>query len=527
MIARALRARPRSAAAVGLVLALTTFGLYCSTFGDLAGYSDETAAVAEGLVVHGDLQILPRTPMTSQGIWRNGHRYGRAGIVQPLLEAPFYAIGYELDGLASDHRNYSWRQTFVRFYDPLMAALTVLAIYGLLLLRGCAMRRAVLVAGLAAIGSLVWPYSKLGMETTLMAMFSLALLACAWAVRGDSLRRWWLAGVAAGATVASMPYGAVLLAGCLPFLLREIAHGPRRRGVAMLTAFGASVLVSLALIGWYNAYRTGSVTNFDDTYPLSVLSAPISAIGLYLSPGKGLLFYSPLVIVGLAGMRDLWREDRLLAQVILAGVLANTVVIAIKLGWSDETWGPRYMVPSVWLLLLPIAWWPRGRRRRRALFATASLAVAVQVSSVFTAYDTTITLARTYSGTPAFSHTPYTHVPYGDDGQRWVPGASPLLFQGEVVLAWLMREFTGNGFVVGYHPRLGYGATIDLRDPERRLHTFLPYFWWTFPNVPIKQRLLGTAFVLMALCGGWLLAMSPALAVSLPAARPRPAPTRP
>ena len=165
---------------------------------------------------------------------------------------------------------------------------------------------------------------------------------------------------------------------------------------------------------------------------------------------------------------------------MLAAVLPNTLVIAIKSGWADETWGPRYLVPSAWLLLLPLAWWTRGPRRWRITLVTALVAFVIQVGAVFTPYGVSVWLAEQYAGQPVYDVTRAQAAPYGDDGPRWIPEVSPLLFSSEVLASWVAWKTTGSGFTFSYHPRGGRFATINLSYPEKTLNVGLPDFWWKY-----------------------------------------------
>ncbi|MDQ2761363.1 MAG: hypothetical protein M3Y17_13305 [Actinomycetota bacterium] len=490
---------------VAILLALAVFGLYGVSTGNLVGYEDETAAVSEGLVKAGELRVLDGTPLTAQGIsGREGHRYSRTGLTQPVLEAPFYWIGEQLDHIASNGKSYRWRLDALRLYNPAMATLTVLAIFGLLLLRGVSDRRALGVAALCAVATLIWPYSKIGMDTTLMAMLALALLAGAWTAARPTAARFALAGIGAGLTVNTKPYGALLLVGVVPLLVgpfKALLALPRKRSIRALVAFALPVICALAAIGWYDWYRTGSVTDFVDTYVSRLLATPIGAIGLFLSPGKGLVLYSPLVFLGLLSLRTLWRADRALALSVGLTVAVNTLFIATSLVWADETWGPRYLIPSAWMLVLPLAWWARGRRRLGVVGALATVGVCVQLAGVLANYGVTVPAASALAGEPAYQ---FAHAAYGDDGPRWVPQASPLLFGLELVAAYVKEHLTGSGFVVSYQPFRGRQATIDLRAPEKSFGP-LPDFWWTFPGRSEKEELLALLLGALALGAGGLL----------------------
>ncbi|MGI8414127.1 MAG: hypothetical protein ACR2QA_16875 [Solirubrobacteraceae bacterium] len=498
---------PRRVCCAAVLLALAAFGLYGVTMGDLVGYEPETAAVAEGFVTAGQLRVLANTPLAPAGsgqglIGRGGRRFGRQGLTQPVLEAPLYFLGWKLDELVSHGRRYSARLALLRLYNPAMAALTVLAMFVLLLFRGVSERRALALAAVSAVATLIWPYSKIGMDTTLMAMLAVTYAAAAWAAARPTPSRLALVGAAAALAANSKPYGALLLLGMLPLLARPALALAQRRRMAVLSAFAAPVIVGAAAIAWYNWYRTGSVSDFLNTYIATPVAAPINALGLFVSPGKGLLLFSPLVILGIVGMRALWHADRPLAWAIVLTVAINTAVVAASLSWADETWGPRYLVPSAWLLVLPLAWWTRGRSRVRWVAIVAIIGGLIQIAGVLARYDVSIPGSRAVAGAPVYPRDGLPHVsdPYGDDGPRWVPAVSPLLFQLELTVAYVKEQLTGAGFIISYHPYDGIWTSVNLTHPDRSFAP-LPDFWWAHSN-EVKLRFLAVFLGLIAVGSG-------------------------
>ena len=102
---RLARLQPRRTATLGLLLAIAAFAVYGLTAGTFSGYEDETAAVSAGLVEDGQLVVEPGNPISGQGIpGRDGRRYSRTGLTQPLIEAPFFAVGLAMDKISSTRR---------------------------------------------------------------------------------------------------------------------------------------------------------------------------------------------------------------------------------------------------------------------------------------------------------------------------------------------------------------------------------------------------------------------------------------
>jgi hypothetical protein len=148
------------------------------------------------------------------------------------------------------------------------------------------------------------------------------------------------------------------------------------------------------------------------------LSAPFNAVRFFLSPGKGLLWYSPLVVLGSAGLFTLRRRDRQLALTLVVVVALGVAAVAVTPYWTDETWGPRYLLPVAWLLLVPIPWWATKRSRRRILGAVATIAVAVQLIGVIVPTAPVVDSAEALTGATLYQQRGPGQVadaPFGHD----------------------------------------------------------------------------------------------------------------
>jgi hypothetical protein len=108
--------------------------------------------------------------------------------------------------------------------------------------------------------------------------------------------------------------------------------------------------------------------------------------GLLLSPAKGLLVFTPVVIVGLIGLVRGWRGgDRFLAAAAAVAALAHWAFVGRWGEWhGGESWGPRMMTDALPALLLFL---PEGLDLTRALgLVLAVLSCAVQAMGAFS-YD--------------------------------------------------------------------------------------------------------------------------------------------
>lgn len=192
------------------------------------------------------------------------------------------------------------------------------------------------------------------------------------------------------------------------------------------------------LDSWRNPYWTG-------------------VFGFLFSPGKSVFLFSPLIIPGILGLPRLWRRNRALA--LLAGVvpLANLVLYSFRTQWEGSyCYGPRYLLPSLTLLCLPIAVLLQELRRgqppwlRPLLWITAISGFLVQAIGLSTNILEDMVRNRYYVGNWDYrmSYSPitgqlqliwkYLHVTPSAVGLGWdrwfvllrAAGASPSLMTG-------------------------------------------------------------------------------------------------
>jgi hypothetical protein len=470
----------------GALVFLSAFGLFAATTSSLSGYEDETAAVTEGLVLNGQFYETESAEGDAQGIkGKGGHLYARTGLLQPLLESPFYAAGHLADLHFEPQTERPFRETFMWFYNPFVAALAAVAMFALVFITRRSLGWAAAIAVLFVTASIAWPYSKIGMDTTFMFAILTTLALGAWARVRRTPLVWGLTGFAAGAAAATKGYSALTLVAVAILLWSTFAgldrHAKLRLGAAVLSP----VIAWGIAIAWYNVARFGSPTDFGYAETALTLSMPLNVLGLLFSPGKGLIFYSPLVVLGALGMPRLWRQDRSFAAALLVLLLILTCVSGASSYWGDEVWGPRYIVPAAWTMLVPIAWWADSRPRRNVLAGVATVAIVVQVIGVSAPYSSYIGAVRALTGVDIYG-TRFGQkgelIPYGDDPPRWIPELSAIVVQAEgLISSHIVEPLAGTGLKVTYAPFEGRTRTVDMSAPG--LHQPLN-FWWNGASLP-------------------------------------------
>lgn len=133
---------------------------------------------------------------------------------------------------------------------------------------------------------------------------------------------------------------------------------------SLVAAFIGGVLPFLLLLGGLNWWRFGSPLSGSYTSPEErfVWDYGASLPALLFSPNKGIVWFSPVVVVALAGWAGFWRATRSLALLVL---LWSGMVVVLYGGWfmwwGGWSYGPRYLLPLIPLLLLPLVWYPQSK----------------------------------------------------------------------------------------------------------------------------------------------------------------------
>ena len=242
---------------------------------------------------------------------------------------------------------------------------------------------AVLVALAFGLGSCAWPISSQALWQHPASTFCLSL--GAWFLLRSAKRRHAAAwcGAAFGMAVLCRPVTAVAVVCVGAYLLWT----DRRR----CAAFVLGGLPFLAILAAYNGYYFGNPLVFGQTVVSKIValratgsehlwqSSWIESLpGLLVSPARGLLWFSPVLALGLASAAAVWREPRYRPLLPLLAAVVLMILVAGKWfdWWGGTTWGYRTIVdttPFLALLLIPIIERMISARGTRVMFAALLL----------------------------------------------------------------------------------------------------------------------------------------------------------
>jgi len=186
--------------------------------------------------------------------------------------------------------------------------------------------------------------------------------------------RWaWCCGAAVGAAAMIRPSNAFLL-----IALAAALWLSRGRGADLVRFFVPALAGVLAVVS-YNVWIFGTVRG---GYPVSVLSGGGRSwgwAGVLISPGRGLLVFTPIVIFALGAFLPRARENRKRHMAVVTAcacfVVCQIALIGKSSSWAGGTcWGPRLLTETVPALMVLVAvGTPAIRGAGRYAFAALAL----------------------------------------------------------------------------------------------------------------------------------------------------------
>jgi hypothetical protein len=398
-----------------------------------AGDTRANEHVAASLVQEGDLD-LDEYPEVEPPFARvaGEHRLSIYPPLSPLLAAPVFAVARAVFALDENGSAIAGKVAAALF-SGLAAGALFMAI---------GFRRprdeAATAALLFALGTSVWSTSQALWQHPAAVLFLCLTLLCV--VRAEHDPAWaGRAGLPLAMVVAAR-HADVALAAVLAVGIA--VRWPRKLPALLLWGAGP-----VALVLAYNTVHFGSPLEQGFAGAAGRFTAgwgPGHA-GLLFSPAKGLLVFTPLAALALAGLvRAARAGERWLALTLLGAAVAHWALMGLWSEWhGGRAWGPRLMTDALPLLFLFL---PEGLDLAPRLGAgLAAVSVAVQALGAF-AYD--YRWERLYQHTGADLHA-----------SLWDPANSPIPFyiHRRVVTIAMPSVHEGRA-MLREHPLVLFGA---------------------------------------------------------------------
>ena len=300
---------------------------------------------------------------------------GAALVVLPL-DVPVY-LSLRLRGRTSPRDLFDAAEKAEGPTAGIVCALAVLVLYSVLS-RSESAGRAAAVALVFGLGTSMWAVASRQLWQHGPAVLVL-LLGYFFLSRAPlRLRDLAVAGLCFGFLFGIRP-GAIVFAAA-GLAVAALGSGGRREKLRAAAAFAAGTLAAMAPFLLYNAFFFGSLVGGQrhSAERLAAAHLPEGFLGLFFSPNRGLLAFTPVALVGFAGMAIAfrqWRSRPLLAALSAACVpyaLVHCAFLHWAGGWS---FGPRYLIELLPILAIASLLAIR-RMNRRWILAAWGLAAA-------------------------------------------------------------------------------------------------------------------------------------------------------
>ncbi|HWX27062.1 MAG TPA: glycosyltransferase family 39 protein [Steroidobacteraceae bacterium] len=324
-----VQVRTRTALAVGSGTTLFYLAFLSPVIYAIDGIS--MLAVTESLLTHGSVAVPKALGIEGLG----GLYYSKWYPLLSFLVLPQVALGMTLAHLMHLPPHFM-AGSFALILPPVLIGATTSVVVMLAARLGASQRGSIVAAIGFAFGTVALVYAREFFAEPLLALITAVAI---YHELGNQRERKMVA-IWTALAVLAKPTGVVLG----PIL--AIHAVLRDRSVRSAVAPLVGMTTGLGIYFFYNYIRFGEVLTFGMSGAYGLLNLPAGAAGLLASPGRGLIWYCP-VVLALAGLSArLWKRLDVLPIVLVA--LGYLGIYGV---WSDWTggwcWGPRYLLPAL------------------------------------------------------------------------------------------------------------------------------------------------------------------------------------
>jgi len=279
--------------------------------------------------------------------------------------------------------------------------------------------------------------------------------------------------------VLAKPPGIFLAPALSTYLL--LKKTPAR--LALTPAIGGGLGLLLYLL--YNYLRFVNPLTFGQPWIFSLSSLPEGVAGLLFSPGRGLIWYSPAVLLAIPAFRKAWKtkpiESLLIAGLFLSFLGLHSLYENWNGGWS---WGPRYLLPAL-PGLMALMGLLEGKAAK-ALLYLSFLGFLVNAPTLISFYE------RYYAEA--------NEQGVSESQLNWSPLRAPLLH------GWgaASREITDARDQDVRELFRQRGTPSETIASSRALRV-IAVWWWVLPIAHIPRSVGFACSLVMVVCGCWLL----------------------
>lgn len=307
------------------------------------------------LLENGKLGIPKDVGEDSHGniaINQDGERFMVYNLGQTAIFIPIYLLAT----LTSDNEgNIYYNAAFiVSFINLIIHALCCLLLYKIAILLGATKFKSYFVALVFCLTSYSFSFAQSTYEHHFEMFF--ILLSYYYILSTNTRQSGLLAGIAI--TLGLIFRSTSILA--IPGLL-FLATNKQRLYFTFSTIPGILIILGYNYFRFGNPFESGyniawQLTHGNDIKFWSLSKIPQSLYGLLFSPAKGLIFFSPTIILSFFAFKIFWQKHTRITLSIILLCFLYLIIFSMNFAWHGSIWsfGPRYILPILPLLYLPI-----------------------------------------------------------------------------------------------------------------------------------------------------------------------------
>ncbi len=417
----------------------------------------------------------------------------RCGYGQIILETPFVFLGEKINTLFDGQQD-EYVKFFALSYNPFITALTVGVIFFLFLLF-IKNTQAFYLALVYGLGTMAFPYAVIGMEPTSVLFLSLSTLFLFKFGKDQRKINILLSGLFFFSLFFGKSYyfftaPAFALYLFLIFFSREKPWFKQFFQSGLLFISPLIVILPLYLLGNFVSY--GGYFKSPYVFQNELFGGENFIFGLYgllFSFGKSFFIYNPIIVLSAFLFIKFYR--RFSKEALFVAVYSACLLLFVSRvhWWSDETWGPRYLISLSFMWMLPLimifkdSLWQR-KSFRFLLIVLIFFSFSFQMLGVLARYGVfPRTMKDLYQQT---GHNTLTSGEY-----QYVPTFAPYLINARLIKNIILDRKDPLNFHLVYSPPMEQNAEgkeiihdIAYKPPKE---TSVLDFWWRHHK---KDRLM-------------------------------------
>jgi len=267
-----------------------------------------------------------------------------------------------------DDNHYVWwrntlsnEETFTfLFYGPLITAISTAILFAICRTYNFSIKIAITVAFLYGFTTMAWAYSSTAMSVILVSMtVLLSFYFYRKFVKNQNFFSLIFCGFSLGASVLVRYDSFIIVIIMLVFLIGTILKNKSK--LKNLTCLLIPLFFCAIIFMGINYIQFGTFLEYgfkSESGSLVGNTSPIHAgvFGLLFSPGAGLFIFSPILFTIFVSFFDFYKKDKSSFLIFSAYLVSMLVFFGNLETWHGfVSWGPRYLLPVIPFLLIPLA----------------------------------------------------------------------------------------------------------------------------------------------------------------------------